>query len=108
MDTHFCGKCKKYRRFNHFLSLGSNRWCRECRLEYGSRYRKSQRETYSSGVRIDFESSILTDAQMKAEMKNYTPPSGEGVNALSDFYKLFLVLCRLKKFPTINKTQNYF
>jgi len=103
MNTQFCSKCQKDKPISQFLHSGRNKWCRDCRIEYGSKYRQIQRETYSShsttGIRPEFESTILTDDEMERECKNYQRPESKGANALCEFTKTFEKLCKLKRFP---------
>lgn len=84
-DHKLCSKCKKEL---HYSFFPKNRctYCKSCMKKYLKSYKNKIKRANASYQ--DFDNSILSDADMKQEFKNFKSPKIKTrLNALADFTK---------------------
>ncbi|MBV6478688.1 MAG: hypothetical protein HGGPFJEG_01445 [Ignavibacteria bacterium] len=95
IDYRKCPKCKNSKHFSAFPK-GRCSYCKDCMKIYLRAYKNKVKR--SNAWYHEFDTRMLTDADMEIEMRGYkSPKTKQRLNALIDFTKKFESLMRTIK-----------
>lgn len=94
-----CSKCKKKLRLSEFCSSTRSTYCKNCQRRYKKIWNRKLKNVFS--INSETGTSILSDNDMKKELKNFKPlqRNGSRVNALIDFERQFDKVSKIRDYP---------
>ena len=89
-----CSNCESTKQAHLFASNG---WCKVCMSNYLKQYKTP---------RLDFEATLLTEEDMKNEMRSIRKVNPKGLNALGDLTEQFETALKIKSYRVVERVRN--